>query len=122
MFLSNSIHSAEVTLRVQIINQSYKNFITMRKFSVYIFTLVCCCLATAMPVGAQLNLKNSGTRSPRLRRLSLLLMPRWRRTSRESVDWMDKNNPVLPEDNPYTVRLRKLTEGITDADGIPLNF
>ncbi|WP_289164233.1 M48 family metallopeptidase [uncultured Parasutterella sp.] len=41
---------------------------------------------------------------------------------KESVDWMDKNNPVLPEDNPYTVRLRKLTEGITDADGIPLNF
>ena len=35
---------------------------------------------------------------------------------------MDKNNPVLPEDDPYTQRLRKLTEGITDADGIPLNF
>ncbi len=41
---------------------------------------------------------------------------------KESVDWMDKNNPVLPEDDPYTQRLRKLTEGITDADGIPLNF
>ena len=41
---------------------------------------------------------------------------------KESVDWMDKHNPVLPEDNPYTQRLRKLTEGITDADGIPLNF
>ena len=41
---------------------------------------------------------------------------------KESVDWMDKNNPVLPEDDPYTIRLRKLTEGITDADGIPLNF
>ncbi|MDE6533503.1 MAG: M48 family metallopeptidase [Muribaculaceae bacterium] len=41
---------------------------------------------------------------------------------KESVDWMDKNNPVLPEDDPYTQRLRRLTEGITDADGIPLNF
>lgn len=41
---------------------------------------------------------------------------------RESVDWMDRNNPVLPEDDPYTVRLRNLTAGITDADGIPLNF
>ena len=29
---------------------------------------------------------------------------------------------MLPEDDPYTIRLRKLTEGITDADGIPLNF
>ena len=41
---------------------------------------------------------------------------------KESVDWMDTHNPVLPEDNPYTVRLRKLTEGVTEADGIPLNF
>lgn len=41
---------------------------------------------------------------------------------KESVEWMDKNNPVLPEDNAYTQRLRRLTEGIKDADGIPLNF
>lgn len=41
---------------------------------------------------------------------------------KESVDWMDKNNPVLPDDDPYVVRLKKLTEGINDADGIPLNF
>ena len=42
---------------------------------------------------------------------------------KESVDWMDEHNPVLPEDNPYVQRLRKLVpEGITDADGIPLNF
>lgn len=41
---------------------------------------------------------------------------------KESVDWMDKNNPVLPADDPYTIRLNRLVEGITDADGIPLNF
>lgn len=41
---------------------------------------------------------------------------------KESITWMDANNPVLPEDNPYTQRLRKLTAGLTDADGIPLNF
>lgn len=41
---------------------------------------------------------------------------------KESVDWMDKNNPVLPDDDPYTQRLNKLVEGIKDADGIPLNF
>lgn len=41
---------------------------------------------------------------------------------KESVDWMDKHNPVLPDDDPYVVRLNKLTQGITDADGIPLNF
>lgn len=41
---------------------------------------------------------------------------------KESVEWMDNNNPVLPDDDPYVVRLNALTEGITDADGIPLNF
>lgn len=41
---------------------------------------------------------------------------------KESVDWMDKNNPVLPEDDAYTQRLRRLTAGLTEADGIPLNF
>lgn len=35
---------------------------------------------------------------------------------------MDKNNPVLPDDSPYTQRLNRLVKGITDADGIPLNF
>ena len=41
---------------------------------------------------------------------------------KESVEWMDKNNPVAPADSPYAQRLARLTEGITDADGIPLNF
>lgn len=41
---------------------------------------------------------------------------------KESVDWMDTHNKVTGEDDPYTKRLRRLTEGITDADGIPLNF
>ena len=35
---------------------------------------------------------------------------------------MNENNPVTPDDNPYTIRLKKLTEGLTEADGIPLNF
>lgn len=40
----------------------------------------------------------------------------------QSVAAMDKQNKVLPESSPYVVRLRRLTKGITDADGIPLNF
>ena len=38
---------------------------------------------------------------------------------KESVDWMDKNNKVPGEDDPYTIRLRKLTSNLKDADGIP---
>ena len=41
---------------------------------------------------------------------------------KQSVEWMDAHNPVLPDNNPSTQRLKRLTEGITDADGIPLNF
>lgn len=41
---------------------------------------------------------------------------------KESVDWMDKNNPVAGPSDPYTVRLNKLTAGLKDADGLPLNF
>lgn len=39
-----------------------------------------------------------------------------------SVAQMDAQNKVLPEGNPYVVRLNRLTAGLTDADGIPLNF
>ena len=42
--------------------------------------------------------------------------------SREAVTWMDENNPVAPDSSEYVQRLKRLTEGITDADGLPLNF
>lgn len=41
---------------------------------------------------------------------------------KESVEWMDKNNPVPDENNEYTKRLRRLTADITEVEGIPLNF
>ena len=44
------------------------------------------------------------------------------RLSRESVEWMDANNPVADDSTSYGARLKRLTEGITDAEGLPLNF
>ena len=41
---------------------------------------------------------------------------------KEYIDWMDAHNPVLPADDPYTQRLAKLTEGLTEVEGLPLNF
>lgn len=35
---------------------------------------------------------------------------------------MDQKNQVAPANSPYTVRLKKLTQGLTSVDGIPLNF
>jgi putative metalloprotease yggG len=41
---------------------------------------------------------------------------------KEYIRWMDEHNQVCSEDNPYTIRLRKLTQGLTSVEGIPLNF
>lgn len=40
--------------------------------------------------------------------------------SHESVVWMDAHNPV--DQGEYDARLRRLTAGITEADGLQLNF
>ncbi len=40
----------------------------------------------------------------------------------QSVLQMDAQNPVAPENDPYTKRLRNLTSGLTSVDGVPLNF
>jgi len=42
--------------------------------------------------------------------------------AKESIDWMDTHNKVSDPDSEYTKRLNRLTEGLTQADGIPLNF
>lgn len=41
---------------------------------------------------------------------------------KESVKAMDESNPVAGADDPYTQRLEQLTKGITQANGVPLNF
>ena len=41
---------------------------------------------------------------------------------REYVAYSDKENKVAANDDPYTVRLLALTDGLTDVDGVPLNF
>lgn len=91
-------------------NQKYKALIT----------LVLLCLS--LPGYSQFNLKKAVGAVGKAAQAFTLTDSQMAEYVRESVEWMDKNNPVLPEDNPYTLRLRKLTEGITNADGIPLNF
>lgn len=40
----------------------------------------------------------------------------------EYVAYSDSQNKVLPENNAYTQRLKRITKGITQVNGIPLNF
>jgi putative metalloprotease len=42
--------------------------------------------------------------------------------SKESVDWMDKNNQVAGPKDPYTVRLNKLFGKHKSQDGLNLNY
>lgn len=80
------------------------------------------CICAVLPMSAQFNLKKAVSGAAKAAQALTLTDAQMAAYVKESVDWMDKNNPVLPEDDPYTIRLRKLTEGVTDADGIPLNF
>ncbi len=41
---------------------------------------------------------------------------------RESVEWMDANNPVAAPDSEYGSRLARLTKDMTEVNGISLNF
>lgn len=77
---------------------------------------------TALGSNAQFNLKKAIGGAAKVVQAVTLTDEQMAAYVKESVDWMDKNNEVLPEDNPYTQRLAKLTDGIKDADGIPLNF
>ncbi len=40
----------------------------------------------------------------------------------EYIQHSDSTNKVLPETSPYVIRLRTLTQGLTDVEGTPLNF
>ncbi len=42
--------------------------------------------------------------------------------SREYMEWMDANNPLASPESEYGKRLAKLTQGVTEVDGMPVNF
>lgn len=79
-------------------------------------------IAAVTPAYGQFNLKKAIGGAAKAAQALTLTDAQMAEYVKESIEWMDKNNTVLPEDDPYTQRLRRLTEGITDADGIPLNF
>ncbi len=79
-------------------------------------------LCSAMAASAQFNVGKALNAAKKGVKALTLTDDQMAAYVRESVDWMDANNPVPGEDNPYTQRLRRLTAGMTDVDGIPLNF
>lgn len=93
----------------------------MKKTFVKYF-IAACCLLFVMPSKAQFNLKKAIGGASKVAQAVTLTDEQMAEYVKEYIDWMDKNNQVCDEKSPYTIRLNKLTEGLTDADGIPLNF
>lgn len=79
-------------------------------------------LLSAVPASAQFNIGKIANAAKKGVQAFTLTDDQMAAYVKESVDWMDKNNKVPGEDDPYTIRLRKLTENLKEADGIPLNF
>lgn len=77
---------------------------------------------SVVPAVAQFNLKKAVGSAAKAAQAVTLTDAQMAAYVKESVDWMDKHNPVLPDDDPYTIRLMKLVDGITEVDGMPLNF
>lgn len=76
----------------------------------------------AIPCAAQFNIKKAVSGAVKATQAITLTDEQMAGYVKEYIDWMDANNQVCPADNPYAVRLNKLTAGLTDAAGIPLNF
>lgn len=93
----------------------------MKKISAILITVLASICAPA-PAAAQFNIGKAINGASKAVQAFSLTDQQMAAYVKESVDWMDTHNPVPGEDDPYTIRLRKLTEGITEADGIPLNF
>lgn len=80
------------------------------------------CLAGVTPAMAQFNLKKAVGGAVKAAKAVTLTDEQMTEYVKEYIDWMDKHNQVCADDDPYTVRLKKLTEGLTEVEGMPLNF
>ena len=92
----------------------------MKKTFIYLFVAAIAALAPAN-ISAQFKLGRAIQGAAKAAQAFTLTDQQMAAYVKESVDRMDKNNPVAADDDPYAIRLKKLTEGITDADGIPLS-
>ncbi|MCM1300292.1 MAG: M48 family metallopeptidase [Alistipes senegalensis] len=80
------------------------------------------CLLIVKPTAAQFNLKKALGGAAKAAQAATLTDAQMAAYVKEYIDWMDEHNQVCADDNPYTVRLKKLVDGLDSADGIPLNF
>lgn len=78
-------------------------------------------IGTCVPVSAQFNMRALQGAVKAVQAVTLT-DSQMQEYVKEYIAWMDKNNPVCPDNDPYTIRLNKLVTGLTDVEGIKLNF
>lgn len=83
---------------------------------------LCAFLFGALGASAQFNLGKLGSAGEKILESLTLSDAQVAAYVKESVEKMDSENKVLPESDPYSQRLAKLTANLKDVDGIPLNF
>ena len=79
-------------------------------------------LACSMPAAAQFNFKKvigGASKAVQAVTISDADMAAY---VKEYIDWMDSHNKVCDEKSKYTIRLNKLTQGLSDVEGVKLNF
>jgi putative metalloprotease len=88
---------------------------------VKVFVLLICTVIS-VPVMAQFDFNRMMSGAAKLLKAVTLTDEQMAEYVKEYVASMDAKNQVCPDNNVYTIRLKKLTSGLGDADGIPLNF
>ncbi len=109
---------AYFAVQFEFLNQLFNHI--MKTISKLICVMLCVFATT--PAFAQFNLKKAVGGAAKAVQAATLTDEQMTAYVKEYIDWMDTHNKVCEPDNPYTQRLNRLTEGLTDVEGIPLNF
>lgn len=109
---------AYFAVQFEFLNQLFKHI--MKTISKLICVMLCVFATT--PAFAQFNLKKAVGGAAKAVQAATLTDEQMTAYVKEYIDWMDTHNKVCEPDHPYTQRLNRLTEGLTDVEGIPLNF
>lgn len=86
----------------------------MKRFLILVAAMLC----AATAAHAQFNLKKAVSAGVKTVQAATLTDAQVAGYAKEYIDWMDTHNPVCTGDDPYAVRLAKLTESFNNADGI----
>ena len=71
---------------------------------------------------AQFNISKAAGGATKVLKAATLTDADMAKYVKEYVAWMDEHNHVCDAKSPYTKRLNRLTQGLNEVEGIPLNF